>query len=221
MGLCEGGSAPVVKSTSQSSSAVQAVSVSSGCADVVSTGVRFTTLPATPGKPASPPTTISVLYNPLIGFVSASYAAQISPTVSAATRFGVNIYSYDSDFAIGGEWWIGRRRGKRAEVELSPEDKDMLAKHKAVGGRLRDDPEDLSTPTVELEAEELRQLVAGPNEDERNGVVKARLSGNWSLALLYESRIRNCLVSVGLVSDLLGGTGKAIKSVGLEVQYYS
>lgn len=210
----------VVRCTFRSSNEVLEVSARLGVTDAVSTGVRFTTLPSSPGQPASPPTTISVLYNPLIGFVSASYAAQISPTVSAATRFGVNIYSYESDFAIGAEWWVGRRRGKREEVELSPDVKALLAKHKAIGGRLRDDPDEEEEVAV-VSAEATEPTPPAPGTNERDGVVKARLSGNWSLALLYESRIRNCLVSVGLVSDLLGGTGKAIRSVGLEVQYYS
>lgn len=26
--------------------------------------------------------------------------------------FGVNVYLYESDFSVGGEWWIGRWCGK-------------------------------------------------------------------------------------------------------------
>lgn len=216
----------------------------------VSTGVRYTTLPTSlNGQPPTPPTTITLLYNPLIGQVSASYAAQVSPHVSMATRFGVNVYSYESDFAIGGEWWVGRRGGRKAEVELSPEARLQIAKHAAIGGRLRDEP----TPTLrdedllnvgegkveerrgngngkeakkgseaQLEAQRRRdQRGVHADPEERDGVLKARLSGNWSLALLYEARIRKCLVSVGLVSDVFGGAGRAIRGVGLEVQYYS
>lgn len=220
----------------------------------VSTGVRFTTLPPAAGPnapPPSPPTTITVLYNPLIGFLSTAYAAQVSPNVSLATRFGVNVYSYESDFAIGGEWWVGRRRGRTngPVVEMTPEDRAVAAKRRTLGGRLRDSPDDEvdvdldfeTTPTpVEPDEVHLAHLPPGlararmsraavlaaeadarERDRERDGVLKARLSGNWSLALLYESRVRNCLVSVGLITDLLSGTGNAIRSVGLEVQYYS
>jgi distribution and morphology protein 10 len=172
-----------------------------------------------------------VLYNPLIGFLSTAYAAQVSPTVSLATRFGVNVYSYESDFALGGEWWIGRRLGRRGPVvEMTAADKLIAEKRKRLGGVLRE-PE----PELEVEhdihevqkQETIRSLARArlrPDEDdhERDGVLKARISGNWSLVLLYESRIRNCLVSVGLISDILSGnSGKAIRSVGLEVHYYS
>lgn len=191
----------------------------------VSIGGRFTTLPPTsnPSTPASPPTTITILYNPLMGFISTAYAAQLSPTVSLATRFGVNIYSYESDFSVGGEWWIGRRfgGGRGPAVEPTPEELEIIAKRAKLGGSLRDDP------GPEAEPAEVEQVTrhAGPArqrpDKERDGVLKASLRGDWSLALLYESRIRNCLVSVGLVSDVFSGTSRAIRGVGLEVQYYS
>lgn len=41
-----------------------------------------------------------------------------------------------------------------------------------------------------------------------------------SIALLYEARIRKCLVSVGVISDLLSRQ-RPVQSVGLEVQYFS
>jgi distribution and morphology protein 10 len=82
-------------------------------------------LPLPPGSPPpSPPTTLTLLYNPLIGFLSTAYSAQISPTVALSSRFGVNVYSYESDLSIGGEWWIGRRRGKRNLPKESAERTD-------------------------------------------------------------------------------------------------
>lgn len=48
-----------------------------------------------------------------MGFISSAYSAQLSPTVAVSSRFGVNVYSYESDLSLGAEWWIGRRRGKR------------------------------------------------------------------------------------------------------------
>ncbi|ORX37034.1 hypothetical protein BD324DRAFT_579492 [Kockovaella imperatae] len=161
----------------------------------ISTGLRFTTLPPLPPSPGppppSPPTTLTLLYNPLIGFVSSAYSAQVSPTVALSSRFGVNVYSYESDFSFGGEWWIGRRRGKRDLTEM----KNVL-----------------DMPDMKIHE-------PGMGAD-RDGVVKARVSGNWSIALLYEARIRNCLVSVGVISDVLSRQ-RPIRSVGLELQYFS
>lgn len=196
----------------------------------VSLGAKFTTLPpgSNPSAPPSPPTTISILYNPLMGFISTAYAAQLSPTVALATRFGVNIYSYESDFSVGGEWWIGRRfgGGRGPAVEPTPEQLKVMAKRALLGGSLRDDPgPDQEPDLAELEkvmrSNQGRLGVRLPDDKERDGVLKASLRGDWSLALLYESRIRNCLVSVGLVSDVFSGTSRAIRGVGLEVQYYS
>ncbi|KAK1925919.1 putative mitochondrial distribution and morphology protein 10 [Papiliotrema laurentii] len=217
----------------------------------ISTGLRFTTLPPvlTPGSPPpSPPTTLTLLYNPLIGFISSAYSAQISPTVALSSRFGVNIYSYESDLSIGGEWWIGRRRGKR---NVTPAPATTVG-HPAPGPSLRgedqvlerrlDSPFPIVRDVSETEAERIptpvsaspRKTALDPRlssmkeamrraevtgEMDRDGILKARLSGNWSFAMLYEARIRNCLVSVGFISDL--AARKPIRSVGLEVQYFS
>ena len=93
----------------------------------VSTGIRFTTLPdATPpsfqvpassagpstprGPPSQPPTTITALFNPMLGHISGAYAARVSRDLSLASRFDFNVYSYESEWSLGAEWW--QRRGK-------------------------------------------------------------------------------------------------------------
>ncbi|OWT35787.1 mitochondrial distribution and morphology protein 10 [Cryptococcus neoformans Bt1] len=227
----------------------------------ISTGLRFTTVPPTlplpPNAPVpSPPTTLTLLYNPLIGFLSSAYSAQVSPTVALATRFGVNVYSYESDLSVGGEWWIGRRRGKRgltkdAESQLDAESRDPVAtgieENRELAEKmaqraslrevtLRDEvvedgnaEKELDSPIpvmADVSAGELQQQAMPRSQqqqdldDERDGVLKARLSGNWQFALLYEARIRNCLVSAGVLADLTGRQ-HPIKSIGLEVQYFS
>jgi distribution and morphology protein 10 len=176
----------------------------------VSTGLRFTTLPpvTAPGSPPpSPPTTLTLVYNPLIGFVSSAYSAQVSPTVALSSRFGVNIYSYESDLSVGGEWWIGRRRGKRGLGEVA----EPAPQLPHGGPSLREDGEDmqrqLDSP-FPIKKEPIRDEVAekrldspvpliqafsratkgvqrahvsptGSVESDRDGVLKARLSGNW------------------------------------------
>ncbi|WVQ84224.1 mitochondrial distribution and morphology protein 10 [Cryptococcus sp. DSM 104549] len=242
----------------------------------ISTGLKFTTvprvLPLSPSAPVpapSPPTTLTLLYNPLIGFLSSAYSAHVSPTVALSTRFGVNVYSYESDLAVGGEWWIGRRRGKRglqaeaAAASVSAEGQEARRLAAATAAMTRDPVTGVLEANREVASREwLREtslrtevvedtkaerqldspvpLVAKPGvetvggvrpsgavpvapmgeEDERDGVLKARLSGNWSIALLYEARIRDCLVSVGVISDLTSRQ-RPIRSVGLEVQYFS
>ncbi|KAK4684266.1 hypothetical protein P7C73_g5917, partial [Tremellales sp. Uapishka_1] len=191
----------------------------------ISTGLKFTTLPppANPvlpnSIPPSPPTTLTLLYNPLIGFLSTAYSAQISPTIAVSSRFGVNVYSYESDLSVGGEWWIGRKMGKR-DSDPEPEIPPSLAAETVTRGEVTLRELDYPSPVSSEEKQPELPVRTGGEKDERNGVLKARLTGNWSFALLYESRIRNCLVSVGVVADLVSRQ-RPITSVGLEVQYFS
>ncbi len=100
----------------------------------VSTGIRFTTLPdATPpsfqvpssaagpssprGPPSQPPTTITALFNPMLGHISGAYAARVSRDLALASRFDFNVYSYESEWSVGAEWW--QRRGKHKHLPLS------------------------------------------------------------------------------------------------------
>lgn len=71
------------------------------------------------------------------------------------------------------------------------------------------------------------------------GVIKARLSSSGALALLWEGRLRNTLLSIGFKADLSpaalsaagkmgpiegaggGGGGKVLKGVGLELLYFT
>lgn len=92
----------------------------------VSTGIRFTTMPdATPpsfqipnsssplssttkGLPSQPPTTITALFNPMLGHMSGAYTARVSRDVSVSSRFEFNVYSYESEWTMGTEWWLRR-----------------------------------------------------------------------------------------------------------------
>jgi distribution and morphology protein 10 len=58
------------------------------------------------------------------------------------------------------------------------------------------------------------------------GVIKGRLSTSGNVALLWESRLRNCLVSFGIKGDLSSnqGTGlarKPLRGVGLDIIYFT
>jgi len=82
----------------------------------VSTGIRFTTLSDTPAlssqtlssSSSQPPTTITALFNPMMGHVSTAYAAKVSRDLSLCSRFDFNVYSYDSEWTMGAEWWMRR-----------------------------------------------------------------------------------------------------------------
>lgn len=106
----------------------------------MSTGIRFTTLPdATPpsfqipansssplslassprGPLPSPPTTFTALFNPMMGHVSGAYAARVSRDLALCSRYEFNIYSYESEWAMGAEWWMRRKTPSERAVEPS------------------------------------------------------------------------------------------------------
>ena len=115
----------------------------------VSTGIRFTTLPdATPpsfqttpshlpsahrGPPSQPPTTITALFNPMLGHISAAYTARVSRELSLSSRYDFNVYSYESEWCMGAEWWLRRGKGMFTSAlgSSSEESKDELSEHHA------------------------------------------------------------------------------------------
>ncbi|PPQ99904.1 hypothetical protein CVT24_009585 [Panaeolus cyanescens] len=178
----------------------------------VSTGIRFTTLPdATPPSfqvpdsssdspatptpariPSQPPTTITALFNPMLGHMSSAYTARVSRDLSLSTRFDFNVYSFESEWTMGAEWWLRKPL-------VSPNANDSEDNADAVA---------ISQEPPSLQSSEVR------------GVVKARASTSNDLALMWEGRLRNMLVSLGIVSDLSSRT-KPIKALGLEVAFFS
>ena len=71
---------------------------------IVSTGLRFQTLPET----QSPPTVLVALLSPITGYLSGTYSATIAKGLSVASRFEFNLYSYESVTTLGAEWAIPR-----------------------------------------------------------------------------------------------------------------
>jgi distribution and morphology protein 10 len=173
-----------------------------------------------------------------MGFLSTAYSAQISPHLALSSRYGVNVYSYESDLCVGGEWWIGSGRGKGG--------------WRGLRGVMGDEPVEESASIVDAAKDVAHKSVDGgesrsfmqamrshtePAKDtDRDGVLKAKIQGNGVshitqivigrslppqlVSLLYESRIRKCLVSVGVVSDL-SSRSNPIRTIGMEVQYFS
>lgn len=88
--------------------------------------MRFTTLPeptppsagassTAPTEPTQPPTTLTAILNPMMGHISTAYTARVSRDLALCSRFDFNMYSYESEWAMGAEWWI--RRGLRKNLD--------------------------------------------------------------------------------------------------------
>lgn len=184
----------------------------------VSTGIRFTTLPdatppsfqpptesatsvlpsassttATSPHVSQPATTITALFNPMMGHISGAYTARVSRDLSLSSRFDFNVYSYESEWTMGAEWWLRPSRSKPVSDGTS------------------DSPPTVSSPS-------LSESSISPYGV--TGVVKARASTSNDIALLWEGRLKNVLVGLGVASNLSSGT-KPIKSFGLELSYFS
>ncbi|KAI0834887.1 hypothetical protein F5Y06DRAFT_144516 [Hypoxylon sp. FL0890] len=67
----------------------------------MSFGARFATLPSHKGTPLDATMTI----NPLMGTISWTYAVMAGNNCSLATKMDFNVYSYESDWAVGMELW--------------------------------------------------------------------------------------------------------------------
>jgi mitochondrial distribution and morphology protein 10 len=44
----------------------------------------------------------------MLGHISGAYSAHVSRDLSLSSRFDFNMYSYESEWAMGAEWWMRR-----------------------------------------------------------------------------------------------------------------
>ncbi|KAH8879912.1 hypothetical protein GQ53DRAFT_670949 [Thozetella sp. PMI_491] len=179
----------------------------------VSLGMRFATLPSHRGSPLAATLTI----NPLMGNISATYAVLARQYCSLATRMEFNVYSYESEWAVGMELWSRR---KPAGFLLGAEE-DGTAKP---SGEVQQPK--WRTRSFEAKMEwrlDPDPVVEEPARTEGQdylGVVKARLDQNFRVGLLWEGRLKSLIFSLGTGIDLQK-LGEPFRSLGLELQYSS
>lgn len=181
----------------------------------MSLGARFATLPAHRGTPLTATLTI----NPLMGNINATYALLAREYCSLATRVEFNVYSYESEWAVGMELWSNRRPagfllGASPSNDPEPEPQPPRKKERSFQAKMEwrlDNPEPEPTPENETEKKK---------NDEYKGVLKARLDNNLRIGLLWEGRAKSLIFSLGTGIDL-HKLGEPFRSLGLEVQYSS
>ncbi|KAL1839432.1 hypothetical protein VTJ49DRAFT_1502 [Mycothermus thermophilus] len=180
----------------------------------MSLGGRFATLPAHRGTPLTATLTI----NPLMGNINATYAVLAKDYCALATRMEFNVYSYESEWAVGMELWSNRRPAgfllgadpRNQEVVPEPEvpkikERSFQAK---LEWRLDDEGPGPSVPNAPENCEEYR------------GVLKARMDQNLRIGLLWEGRAKSLIFSLGTGIDLRK-LDEPFRSLGLEIQYSS
>ncbi|KAE8154956.1 hypothetical protein BDV25DRAFT_146753 [Aspergillus avenaceus] len=159
----------------------------------MSTGLRFSTLAAATDVPASAstganqstpissfPYTLTLTLTPLTGSLSTSYSLRASPNLAFSSRFGFNVYSWESEMVAGCELW---RRSKREE-----DDGLEWARQKMrTWDPVPPPPSELPT-TKPMDGE----------EEATDSVLKIRVDQSWNLRLLWEGRVKELLVSAGV-----------------------
>jgi distribution and morphology protein 10 len=55
----------------------------------------------------------------MLGHMSGAYAARVHQDLSLCSRFDFNVYSYESEWTMGAEWWIRRNWAKMADSTSS------------------------------------------------------------------------------------------------------
>ncbi|KAK4152653.1 hypothetical protein C8A00DRAFT_44307 [Chaetomidium leptoderma] len=189
----------------------------------MSLGTRFATLPTHRGTPLTATLTI----NPLMGNISATYAVLARDYCSLATRMEFNVYSYESEWAVGVELWSNRRPagfllGAEPSSQPEPVPKPPRRRERSFQAKMEwrlDDPE--PEPELELNGRktEAKPAAVGGMEEYR-GVLKARLDQNLRIGLLWEGRVKSLIFSLGTGVDFRK-LGEPFRSLGLEIQYSS
>lgn len=184
----------------------------------LSTGLRFTTLPAHTGFPY----TMTLTLNPLMGNLSSTYSVKAGRHLALSSRFDFNFYSYESGVMVGLELWRMRRKEDldwaRRKISSTP---GWLSNSTA--GEIEqivqlDDAPMAAALGVKETPTRLKQTEI-PNEDV-TGVLKARVDQDWRIGLLWEGRFKELLFTVGANIDLKRRE-QIFRGVGLEVQYSS
>lgn len=201
----------------------------------LSTGLRFTTLsdtdPSTPPSPpaqrplsgtsallssqassalshpssASFPYTLTLTLTPLTGSLASTYSVLATRNLSFSSRFGFNVYSWESECVLGAEIWQSRRRRwkKSANEEVEGETDNLAwarekaalwideAKH-AVRSNMSSSSSSLGGGSHDLHAD------GGAESEPDDSVIKLRVDDGWNVRALWVGRYKELLVSAGL-----------------------
>jgi distribution and morphology protein 10 len=110
--------------------------------------------------------------------MSAAYAARASRDLALCSRFDFNIYSYESEWTMGAEWWLRRsaRRRFAADSQKEEAEKDKLDSEPVVLDDISSPGQDTPSPFPPAGIPALGGDVTG--------VVKARISTS-SVSVLF------------------------------------
>lgn len=173
----------------------------------MSTGLRFTTLPAATEVPSTSstssrptpissfPYTLTLTLTPITGSLSTTYSLRASPNLTFSSRFGFNVYSWESEMVAGCELWRKKSKSTVADDGLEWARRKM---------RLHDFSASLpgSPPYSPLTSDPAQPDSAASDESDASeaddSVIKLRIDQSWNIRLLWEGRVKELLVSAGV-----------------------
>jgi distribution and morphology protein 10 len=189
----------------------------------MSTGLRFTTLPAY----TSFPYTMTLTFNPLMGNLSSTYSVKAGDRLALCSQFDFNYYSYESGFKLGCEIWRLKRKLPQTLVGKAVAQVEQLEIPPSV--TMMDDA--TINPGLEKAAQEQeRDLPLGiperfgstttlvPPDSDFAGILKAKVDQNLKIGLMWEGRFKDLLYTVGTSLDLRRRE-RIFTGLGIELQY--
>ncbi|KGO67606.1 Protein of unknown function DUF3722 [Penicillium italicum] len=174
----------------------------------MSTGLRFTTLPAatevqqysSPSNTRTPistfPYTLTLTLAPLVGSLSTTYSLRASPNLAFSSRFGFNVYSWESEMVAGCELW------RQTKKSSSSSDDDLEWARRKM--RMHDFgvslPGSPASPLLEDPARPEGPVGSSAHSEGEtsDSVIKLRIDQSWNVRLLWEGRVKELLVSAGV-----------------------
>jgi distribution and morphology protein 10 len=163
-----------------------------------------------------------------MGNINATYAVLAREYCSLATKMEFNVYSYESEWAVGVELWSNRRPAgfllgaadpaDQVEVVEPAQEPPKRSKERSFQAKMEwrlDDPE----PEPQRPVAGEKPADARPKGEYR-GVLKARFDQNFRFGLLWEGRVKSLIFSLGTGVDMRR-LGEPFRSLGLEIQYSS
>ena len=159
-----------------------AASSTSPSKPLVGTSAALSSALVTPTNVAhsSFPYTLTLTLTPLTGSLASTYSVRPAENLSLSSRFGFNVYSWESEYVLGAEIW--RRRRKSPMMSGTNSDPIAWARDKAA--------EWLTEAQRALEREKV-------NREEEN-VIKLRIDDGWNIRALWTGRVKQLLVSAGV-----------------------
>ena len=176
----------------------------------VDTSAAFSTATAatlSSPAPSAFPYTITLTLAPLTGSLASTYSIKPTPKTSLSSRFGFNVYSWESEYVIGAEIWCGRPVSSSSSSFSNSVDGLDWARQKAA---LWANPDMQPIDTSTKEASSLTSAIENHSQvdksddhitstsDSDESVIKLRMDDNWRFRALWTRRIKELLVTAGL-----------------------